>query len=42
MLEWREKEHEDEDYFAENEPRMVNSLRQCGMLKFFKIQGMRA
>jgi hypothetical protein len=21
---------------------MVNSLRQCGLLKFFKVQGMRA
>jgi hypothetical protein len=42
MLEWREREHEDEDYFIGNDPRTVNSLRQCGLLKFFKIQGMRA
>jgi hypothetical protein len=42
MLEWREREHEDEDYFVGNDPGMVNSLRQCGLLKFFKIQGMRA
>jgi hypothetical protein len=42
MLEWREREHEDEDYFVGNDPGTVNSLRQCGLLKFFKIQGMRA
>jgi len=42
MLEWREREHEDEDYFARNDPGTINSLQQCGLLKFFKIQGMRA
>jgi hypothetical protein len=42
MLEWREREYEDEDYFFGNDPRIVNALRQCGLLKFFKIQGMRA
>jgi hypothetical protein len=42
MLEWREREHEDDDFFAENDPGMVNALRQCRLLKFFKIQGMRA
>jgi hypothetical protein len=42
MLEWREREHEDEDYFIGNDPRTVNALQQCGLLKFFKIQGMSA
>jgi len=42
MLEWRERENEDEYYFVENDSRMVNSLWQCGLLKLFKIQGMRA
>jgi hypothetical protein len=42
MLEWREREHEEEDYFARNDPGTVMALRQCGLLKFFKIQGMRA
>jgi hypothetical protein len=26
MLEWREREHEDNDYFVENDPVMVNAL----------------
>jgi hypothetical protein len=42
MLEWREREHEEEDYFVRNDPGMVMALWQCGLLKFFKIQGMRA
>jgi hypothetical protein len=42
MLEWREREHEDEDYFDGNDLGTVNDLQQCGLLKFFKIQGMRA
>jgi hypothetical protein len=41
MLEWRVREHEDEYYFVRNDPRMVNSLQQCELLEFFKIQGMR-
>jgi hypothetical protein len=42
MLEWKEREHEEKYYFSWNDPGMVNSLRQCGLLKFFKIQSMRA
>jgi hypothetical protein len=42
MLEWREREHEDDDFFAGNDPGTVNALRQCGLLKLLKIQGMRA
>jgi hypothetical protein len=42
MLEWHEREHEEEDYFVGNDPGTVMALRQCGLLKFFKIQGMRA
>jgi hypothetical protein len=42
MLEWREREHEDDDFIVGNDPGTVNALRQCGLLKFFKIQGMRA
>jgi hypothetical protein len=42
MLEWREKEHKDNDHYALNDMGTVNSLRQCGLLKFFKIWGMRA
>jgi hypothetical protein len=42
MLEWREREHEDDDFMALNDPGTVNALRQCGLLKKIKIQGMRA
>jgi hypothetical protein len=36
------EEHEEEDYFVGNDPGMVMALQQCRLLKFFKIQGMRA
>jgi hypothetical protein len=42
MSEWREREHEEKDYIAMNYLGTLNALRQCGLLKFFKIQGMRA
>jgi hypothetical protein len=42
MLEWRERENEDDDEMDLNDPKTINSLQQCGLLKFFKIQGMRA
>jgi hypothetical protein len=42
MLEWREREHEEDDSMALNDLGTINALRQCGLLKFFKIQGMRA
>jgi hypothetical protein len=42
MLEWREREHEDDDFIVGNVPGTVNSLWKCGLLKLFKIQGLRA
>ena len=42
MLEWREREHEDDDSMALNDPGTIHALRQCGLLKFLKVQGMRA
>jgi hypothetical protein len=42
MLEWREREHEEDDAIARNDPGTVAALRECGILKFFRIQGMRA
>jgi len=32
----------EEDYFVRNDPGTVMALQQCGLLNFFKIQGMRA
>jgi hypothetical protein len=42
MLEWKEREHEEEDAIFGNDPGTVISLRDCGLLKFFRILGMRA
>jgi hypothetical protein len=42
MLEWREREHEDNDAMDLNDMGTINFLRQCGLLKLFKIQGMRS
>jgi hypothetical protein len=42
MLEWREREHEEDDAIARNDPGIVDALRECGILKFFRIQGMKA
>jgi hypothetical protein len=42
MLEWREREHEEDDSIVGNGLGTVAALRECGLLKFFKIPGMRA
>jgi hypothetical protein len=41
MLEWRETEHEEEEYFFGNDPSTVTTLWECVLLKLFKVQGMR-
>jgi hypothetical protein len=40
VLEWREREHED-DNATENHPSTLAALRYCGLLKYFRISGMR-
>jgi hypothetical protein len=42
MLEWREREHEEDDSIVGNDLGTVAALRDCGILKFFRIRGMRA
>jgi hypothetical protein len=42
VLEWREREHEEDDVIARNNPGTIATLRDCGLLKFFRILGMRA
>jgi hypothetical protein len=42
MLKWREREHEEEDCIAGNDPNIVMALRECSLLKLFKVWGMRA
>jgi hypothetical protein len=41
MLEWRERDHEEEYFIVGNDPNTVMALRECGLLNFFKVQGMR-
>jgi hypothetical protein len=42
MLEWMECENEEENIMDLNDLRTLSSLWQCGLLKFFKVHGMRA
>ena len=38
---WREREHEEQDMIALNDPGTVRALRDCGLLKYFKLSGIR-
>jgi hypothetical protein len=42
VLEWREREHEEDNANAENHPPTIAALRDCELLKYFRIPGMRA
>jgi hypothetical protein len=42
VMEWREREHEEDDAIARNNPGTIVALRDCGLLKFFCISGIRA
>jgi hypothetical protein len=42
MLEWQEREHEEDNTNTENHPLTIAALRNCGLLKYFRIPGMRA
>jgi hypothetical protein len=42
VLEWREREHEEDNTATENHPQTIVALRNCGLLKYFRIPGMRA
>ena len=41
MIEWKEREHELDDLVALRSPRMWAVLRDCDLLKFFKLQKMK-
>ena len=41
MLEWREREHRDDDDNALQDVDILNALKQCGLLKYFMAQCMR-
>ena len=38
---WREREHEEQDMIALNDSSTVRATRDCGLLKYFKLLGMR-
>jgi hypothetical protein len=42
VLEWREREHEDDNSATKNHPQTIAALRDCSLLKYFRIPGMRA
>jgi hypothetical protein len=42
VLEWRECENEEDNTAAENHPQTIVALRNFGLLKYFRIPGMRA
>jgi hypothetical protein len=42
MLEWQEREHEEEDAISRNDPGTIVALQDYGVLKFFRILSMRA
>lgn len=42
MVDWKEREHEDVDTQAMNDPNYLDALRNCGLLMFFLTPGMRA
>jgi hypothetical protein len=41
VLEWWKREHEEDNANAENNPPTITALRDCGLLKYFRIPGMR-
>ena len=41
MITWREREHEEQDMITLNDPGTVTALRDCGLLKYFQLSGMR-
>ena len=41
VITWREHEHEEEDAIALHDLGTVAALRNCGLLKFFRISSMR-
>jgi len=41
VVTWREHEHEEEDMVSLHDSGTVTALRNCGLLKFFRISSMR-
>ena len=41
VLEWRERDHEEDNTMVGNRPPTIAALRNYGLLKYFRIPGMR-
>ena len=41
VVTWCERKHEEEDMVALHDPDTVTALRNCGLLKFFRMSSMR-
>jgi hypothetical protein len=41
VLEWHEREHEEDNAMVKNHPPTISALRDYGLLKYFHILGMR-
>lgn len=41
-MEWREREHEEQEINALNHPKTIQPLKNCGLYKIFTILGMKA
>ena len=42
MVIWKEREHEVLENQAANDPATIEALRNCGLLKYFRVPGMKA
>ena len=42
VVEWHEREHEEEDDAILGNPEATNALLQCGLLNFFKVPNIKA
>ena len=38
---WQEREHEEQDMVSLNNQGIAETLKNCGLLKYFKLYGMR-
>ena len=41
MITWRERDHEEQNMISLNDPSTIRALRDCGLLKYFRLSGMR-
>ena len=42
MVIWKEQEHEMENFQVVSDPATVEALQNCGLLKYFRVPGMKA